>query len=185
MRLFYHKLWQEQKPPIEALREAQLTIYRHPDLARLRIRIGRGIFLLRILRIPNATSTRYRLPDPPPCLPFPPTQRRHRSKHEFLRSKGKARCGIAVMGGVEETLPPSHQNGHKQKATPLGIRRRRGPGCRRRLRFDGVGAAATAAAAAGGRETEMKVKRSITTITDIGLFIASTWLSLAKLILQA
>jgi len=31
MRLFYHKLWQEGKPPIEALREAQLGIYRNPD----------------------------------------------------------------------------------------------------------------------------------------------------------
>jgi CHAT domain-containing protein len=32
MKLFYSKLWQEKKPPLEALREAQLTIYRNPDL---------------------------------------------------------------------------------------------------------------------------------------------------------
>jgi CHAT domain-containing protein len=32
MALFYRKLWEEKKPPIEALREAQLSIYRNPDL---------------------------------------------------------------------------------------------------------------------------------------------------------
>jgi len=31
MRLFYHKLWREHKPPLAALREAQLAIYRNPD----------------------------------------------------------------------------------------------------------------------------------------------------------
>ena len=31
MRLFYYKLWKEQKPPIVALREAQLYLYRNPD----------------------------------------------------------------------------------------------------------------------------------------------------------
>jgi CHAT domain-containing protein len=30
MGLFYHNLWQEKLPPIEALRQAQLTIYRDP-----------------------------------------------------------------------------------------------------------------------------------------------------------
>lgn len=30
MALFYHKLWQENKPPLAALREAQLTLYHHP-----------------------------------------------------------------------------------------------------------------------------------------------------------
>ncbi len=38
MRLFYYKLWKENKTPLEALREAQLFLYRHPakikDLAR-------------------------------------------------------------------------------------------------------------------------------------------------------
>jgi len=29
---FYHELWINKKPPIEALREAQLTIYYHPEL---------------------------------------------------------------------------------------------------------------------------------------------------------
>jgi len=32
MRLFYHKLWAENKPPIVALRESQLALYRNPDL---------------------------------------------------------------------------------------------------------------------------------------------------------
>ena len=32
MTKFYHELWANKKPPIEALREAQLTIYRHPEL---------------------------------------------------------------------------------------------------------------------------------------------------------
>jgi CHAT domain-containing protein/Tfp pilus assembly protein PilF len=32
MAKFYHELWVGKKPPLEALREAQLTIYRRPDL---------------------------------------------------------------------------------------------------------------------------------------------------------
>jgi len=32
MAKFYHELWVNKKPPIQALREAQLTIYRRPDL---------------------------------------------------------------------------------------------------------------------------------------------------------
>src|SRR5205807_3759016 len=32
MAKFYHELWVNQRPPLEALREAQLTIYRHPEL---------------------------------------------------------------------------------------------------------------------------------------------------------
>ena len=31
MAKFYHELWVNKKPPIEALRESQLTIYRHPE----------------------------------------------------------------------------------------------------------------------------------------------------------
>src|SRR5262249_14135890 len=40
MALFYHKLWRENQPPLQALRQAQLYLYRHPErigvLARLR-----------------------------------------------------------------------------------------------------------------------------------------------------
>jgi CHAT domain-containing protein len=32
MAKFYRELWVNKKPPIEALREAQLTIYRRPEL---------------------------------------------------------------------------------------------------------------------------------------------------------
>src|SRR5205085_11898789 len=32
MAKFYHELWINKKSPIEALREAQLTIYYHPEL---------------------------------------------------------------------------------------------------------------------------------------------------------
>ena len=31
MRLFYHRLWVEKKPPLQALREAQLWLYDHPE----------------------------------------------------------------------------------------------------------------------------------------------------------
>lgn len=31
MRLFYHNLWIEKKPPLQALREAQLALYHNPD----------------------------------------------------------------------------------------------------------------------------------------------------------
>jgi CHAT domain-containing protein len=31
MALFYHHLWQEQRPPLEALRRAQLALYRNPQ----------------------------------------------------------------------------------------------------------------------------------------------------------
>ena len=31
MVLFYHKLWVENRPPLQALQEAQLYIYRHPE----------------------------------------------------------------------------------------------------------------------------------------------------------
>src|SRR6185436_5728681 len=32
MAKFYHELWVSKKPPIEALREAQLLVYLHPEL---------------------------------------------------------------------------------------------------------------------------------------------------------
>ena len=32
MKVFYHKLWNERRGPLEALRAAQLTLYRHPEL---------------------------------------------------------------------------------------------------------------------------------------------------------
>jgi CHAT domain-containing protein len=36
MKLFYRQLWQEKQPPLVALRQAQLHIYRHPqDIERI------------------------------------------------------------------------------------------------------------------------------------------------------
>jgi CHAT domain-containing protein len=35
MRVFYHKLWVEQKPAAVALREAQLAMLRHPEQIEL------------------------------------------------------------------------------------------------------------------------------------------------------
>jgi CHAT domain-containing protein/tetratricopeptide (TPR) repeat protein len=32
MQLFYRNLWQNKRPPLEALRQAQLAVYRHPEL---------------------------------------------------------------------------------------------------------------------------------------------------------
>jgi CHAT domain-containing protein len=31
MGLFYHQLWVKKQPPLEALRQAQLYVYRHPE----------------------------------------------------------------------------------------------------------------------------------------------------------
>ena len=31
MAKFYHELWVNRRPPLEALRDAQLTVYRHPE----------------------------------------------------------------------------------------------------------------------------------------------------------
>jgi CHAT domain-containing protein len=45
MTKFYHELWVNKKPPIEALREAQLTIYRRPDLISTLASGERGIRL--------------------------------------------------------------------------------------------------------------------------------------------
>jgi CHAT domain-containing protein/Tfp pilus assembly protein PilF len=55
MALFYHHLWQEKRPPLEALRQAQLTLYRHPErigqLAR-----ARGPDFEKAARLPAASG---------------------------------------------------------------------------------------------------------------------------------
>jgi CHAT domain-containing protein len=53
MALFYHKLWRENKPPLEALREAQLTLYRHPERVGLLARAS-GPEFDKLLRLPLA-----------------------------------------------------------------------------------------------------------------------------------
>ena len=34
MKLFYDQLWRKKKPPLAAMREAQISLYRHPELIR-------------------------------------------------------------------------------------------------------------------------------------------------------
>jgi len=56
MALFYHHLWQEKQPPREALRQAQLALYRHPqDITRLARERG-----------PDLDTTVRRVTQPPP-----------------------------------------------------------------------------------------------------------------------
>ncbi len=56
MAIFYDQLWRQNKPPIEALRTAQLTLYRHPVL------IGQ---LARAWGTPDFEKL-VQLPEPPP-----------------------------------------------------------------------------------------------------------------------
>jgi CHAT domain-containing protein/Tfp pilus assembly protein PilF len=51
MVLFYHKLWQEHRPPLEALRQAQLTLYRHPEHIKA-LAGARGIKLGKTVTLP-------------------------------------------------------------------------------------------------------------------------------------
>src|SRR5262249_48636605 len=54
--LFYHQLWKENQPPLEALRRAQLALYRHPqDIAKLARQRG-----------PDFDTTVRRVMQPPP-----------------------------------------------------------------------------------------------------------------------
>ncbi|GEM_PF-832942 len=57
MTKFYHEMWVLKKPPIEALREAQLTIYRHPELIPI-LASDRGRPLLdKAARLPETPPT--------------------------------------------------------------------------------------------------------------------------------
>jgi CHAT domain-containing protein len=55
MGLFYHNLWVGKMPPIEALRQAQLTLYRHPERIPALAR-ARGPDFDRVARRPAAAS---------------------------------------------------------------------------------------------------------------------------------
>jgi CHAT domain-containing protein/Tfp pilus assembly protein PilF len=61
MGLFYHQLWAEKRPPLEALRQAQLALYRHPErigeLAR-----ARGPDFEKAARLPAAPQVAARAP---------------------------------------------------------------------------------------------------------------------------
>jgi CHAT domain-containing protein len=61
MAKFYHALWAEQKPPIEALRQAQLTVYRHPERIAALAR-ERGPNFAQAVKLPAAA-------DPPAAPP--------------------------------------------------------------------------------------------------------------------
>jgi CHAT domain-containing protein/Tfp pilus assembly protein PilF len=51
MVLFYYQLWQKNQPPIAALREAQLTLYRHPERIP-ELALGRGLELAKPVPAP-------------------------------------------------------------------------------------------------------------------------------------
>ncbi len=56
MNKFYHELWINKKSPAEALRLAQLTIYRHPD--RIPALAGeRGPLFDKVVRLPETPPT--------------------------------------------------------------------------------------------------------------------------------
>jgi CHAT domain-containing protein/Flp pilus assembly protein TadD len=52
MALFYDKLWRQKKPPLEALREAQLTLYHHPERIGL-LAQERGPNFDKVVRLPT------------------------------------------------------------------------------------------------------------------------------------
>jgi CHAT domain-containing protein len=56
MAKFYHELWVNKRPPIEALREAQLTIYRRPELIP-ELAVARGLKLEPVAAAPKSTAT--------------------------------------------------------------------------------------------------------------------------------
>jgi CHAT domain-containing protein/tetratricopeptide (TPR) repeat protein len=55
MGLFYHKLWQEKLPPLEALRQAQLALYYHPERIPILAR-ERGPDFEKAARLPAASG---------------------------------------------------------------------------------------------------------------------------------
>jgi CHAT domain-containing protein/tetratricopeptide (TPR) repeat protein len=58
MAVFYHKLWHENLPPIEALRQAQLTLYRHPE--RIIELAERGYDVSKVVKLPPDEPTKER-----------------------------------------------------------------------------------------------------------------------------
>jgi CHAT domain-containing protein/Flp pilus assembly protein TadD len=56
MALFYHHLWQEQRPPLEALRRAQLALYRNPQAVPLLARQRGPDFDVTVRRVSQAPA---------------------------------------------------------------------------------------------------------------------------------
>jgi CHAT domain-containing protein len=61
MGLFYHHLWREKRPPLEALRQAQLTLYRHPERIPA-LAQERGLEFSRVARQPAPPTSAARAP---------------------------------------------------------------------------------------------------------------------------
>jgi CHAT domain-containing protein len=61
MALFYHHLWVEKQAPLEALRQAQLTLYRHPDRIPVLAR-ERGLEFNKAARVPTDARAPRRAP---------------------------------------------------------------------------------------------------------------------------
>ena len=61
MGLFYHKVWAEKLPPLEALRQAQLTLYRHPERIAA-LALARGPDFDRVARRPAEARAGARAP---------------------------------------------------------------------------------------------------------------------------
>jgi CHAT domain-containing protein len=57
MALFYRNLWEKKLDPAEALRQAQLTLYRHPEAVALAKKRGPEDFSESDL--PNSTALRH------------------------------------------------------------------------------------------------------------------------------
>jgi CHAT domain-containing protein len=60
MSLFYHHLWQKKQPPLQALREAQLYLYHHPEQVA-KLASARALNLGKVIAVPKT--------EPQPPLP--------------------------------------------------------------------------------------------------------------------
>ncbi len=56
MRLFYHKLWTQNKTPLQALRESQLAIYRHPEQIK-QLSTSRGLNFDKVVKLMDTQHT--------------------------------------------------------------------------------------------------------------------------------
>jgi CHAT domain-containing protein len=56
MALFYHHLWQQQRPPLGALHRAQLALYRHPQVVPQLVRQRGPDFDVTVRRVSQAPA---------------------------------------------------------------------------------------------------------------------------------
>jgi CHAT domain-containing protein len=69
MGLFYYKLWGEGRPPLQALREAQLTLYHHPERIPALAK-ERGNPFVKVARLPAGPGDGPREERPPAKEPL-------------------------------------------------------------------------------------------------------------------